>query len=240
MKGNQFRRKLFFAATALFLLACALPSLQSSSTPAPQALSPEQLGLAIEQTAAAAKTQTVTYLPPTLTPTVTRFPTSTPVALSSTPTFLYLLPTFTPLPTWTPLPGIIVQIPSGEVGSGNGTSESGDSPFTGKEWTCAIRGKNPSMGTVFKPGAKFYVAITLMNTGTKTWTNNGVDFVYTGGLRIEGKRIQDIPRTVAPGNEITLESMLIAPEKPDKYNTYWTLKVGSYPFCGVKYSFEVK
>ena len=100
MRGQRFRKKVFYAATALFLLACALPSFLASPTQAPQALAPEQLGMAIEQTADAAKTQTVTYLPPTLTPTVTRFPTSTSVALSSTPTFLYLLPTFTPLPTW--------------------------------------------------------------------------------------------------------------------------------------------
>lgn len=69
MRGQRFRKKVFYAATALFLLACALPSFLTSPTQAPQALAPEQLGMAIEQTADAAKTQTVTYLPPTLTPT---------------------------------------------------------------------------------------------------------------------------------------------------------------------------
>jgi hypothetical protein len=226
---------MIFMAAGLFLLACALPSLSASSpTQSPPSLAPELLGTSIVQTVAAAQTETVVYAPPTLTPTVTLLPTWTPAVLTSTPTFIFALPTFTPLPTWTPTPGAIIDIPGG---IGNATS---DSPFTGREWTCAIRGKYPPMGTVVTHGDSFYVSITLMNTGTKTWTNNGVDFVYTGGYRVEGTRIQDSPFTVAPGREVTFSSLLVAPKKPDTYNTYWTLQVGNHLFCGVKYTFKVK
>ena len=238
MKGKRFRRIIFSMATALFVLACALPSLGTGSpTQAPQGLSPELLGTPIAQTAAAAQTQTIVYLPPSLTPTQTPFPTGTQIEVTSAPTFIFALPTFTPLPTWTPIPGIIVQIPGV---SANPAGTDSDSPFTGEEWTCGIRTKNPPMGTVVERGASFYVTITLFNSGTKTWTNNGIDFVYTGGYRIEGTRIQDLPITVASGKEVKVKSLVIAPKKPDTYNIFWTLQVGNYKFCGMKYTFEVK
>ena len=239
MIGKRSRRILFSVAAALFMLACALPSLGTKSpTQSPQGLAPELLGTSIAQTAAAAKTQTVIYMPPSLTPTLTPFPTGTQIEVTSAPTFLFALPTFPPLPTGTPIPGIIIQIPGG--GSGNSAGTDSDSPFTGEEWTCGIRTKNPPMNTVVERGASFYVTITLFNSGTKTWTNNGIDFVYTGGYRIEGTRIQDLPLTVAPGKEVKVKSLIIAPKKPDIYNIFWTLQVGNYKFCGMKYTFEVK
>ena len=62
MRGQRFRRLLFSVASALFVLACALPSLGTGSpTQAPQGLSPELLGTPIAQTAAAAQTQTIVY-----------------------------------------------------------------------------------------------------------------------------------------------------------------------------------
>ena len=153
-------------------------------------------------------------------------------------TFLFLFPTVTPLPSSTLLPGIIIQNPgAGVVGEGTAVD---DSVFTGKEWTCAIRGKSPPMGAVIGRGVSFYVSITLFNTGTKTWTNNGVDFVYKGGFRVQGRRIQDLPFSIATGQQITLQSLLVAPKTPDTYNTYWDMMVGRTTFCGVKYTFEVK
>lgn len=237
MKELRFRRTAFWVVVALFLLACSFPSLGASApTQAPQALVPELLGTSIAQTAVAAQAQTVVNAPPSLTPTLTPLPTWTPVKLTSTPTFFFALPTVTALPTWTPIPGMIFQIPGGG-GNGNATSES---LFTGKEWTCAIRDKNPPMGAIVAPGASFYVSITLFNSGTRAWPQNSVDFRYRNGLRNDGKPIQDFPRTVASGSEITLQILLTAPDKPDIYNTVWSLKVGRRFFCGVKYSFKVE
>ena len=96
------------------------------------------------------------------------------------------------------------------------------------------------MGTDVEGGASFYVTITLFNSGTKTWTNNGIDFVYTGGYRNEGTRIQDLPITVASEKVVKVKTLVIAPKKPERYNIFWTLQVGNYKFCGMKYTFEVK
>lgn len=96
------------------------------------------------------------------------------------------------------------------------------------------------MGAVIQAGTSFYVSITLFNSGTRNWPRDSVDFHYKSGFRNEGKLIQDLPRSVAPGDQITLNIYLTAPDKRDTYGTIWTLQVGNNPFCGVKYSFEVK
>ncbi len=236
MSRQRFPRIIIWLMAALILSACTFPLL-TKPTQVPQFLAPELLGTSIVQTADVAKTQTVVYMPPSITPSPTRFPTGTLIVASSPSTFVFALPTFTPLPTWTPTPGIVIQIPGGGTGS---PGVAIDNPFTGKEWTCAIREKSPPMGAVIQQGASFSVAITLFNSGTKTWTNNDVDFQYQSGFRNEGKLIQDLPKTITPGNQITLQFLLTAPDKPDVYSTIWTLKVGNHPFCGVKYSFEVK
>ncbi len=240
MNGQRLNRMTTWLAVTLFLLACSVPSLAAPSvTQIPQVMDSQSLGTSIVETAVAAQTQTVVNLPSSATPTYTSQPIRTPPTFTPSPTFIYLLPTFTPLPTWTPLPGIIIQVPAGTGGAGSNATST-DSPFTGREWTCAIHGKTPAMGMVVKPGASFYVSFTLMNTGTKSWAYNSVDFVYTGGWRIEGPKVQDLPFTVKPGGEVTLKSLIVAPEAPEKYNTFWTLQVGNYQFCGIKYSFEVK
>jgi hypothetical protein len=233
MSGKRFRGFIFF--TALALQACVSPFF-AQTTSTLQAPSLLELDAAVEQTAVAAQTQTAIFAPPSLTPSPTRFPTGTLIAAASAPTFLFALPTITPLPTWTPTPGAVIQIPGG---GGNATDD-GESIFTGKEWTCAIRDKNPPMDAVIPAGTSFYVSITLFNNGTRAWPQDSVDFRYKSGLRNEGKPIQDLPKTIKPGNQITLQIALVAPDKPDTYSTIWTLKVGNNPFCGVKYSFQVK
>jgi hypothetical protein len=233
MIGPQFRRVIIWLGAALFLLACALPLL-TTPTQAPQALVPRLLGTPIAQTAAAAKTQTVVNLPPSLTPTLTPFPTGTKIVVSSVPTFFFALPTLTPVPTWTSPAGLIIQ---GSGGSGNNNS---DSPFTGKEWTCIVTATSPRKEALIEAGVNFYAYFTVMNTGTKTWPNNGVDFIYTGGYRLEGGKIHDLPKTTPTGAKVTIKALYVSPTIPGVYNSFWTLKVGRYSFCEMKISFEVK
>jgi hypothetical protein len=240
MNGHGIRRISIWLVTALFLLACVSPLLLTSSpTQAPQSLAPALLGTSIAQTAAAAQTQTVVYLPPSLTPTPTRFPTGTPITISSIPTFFFGIPTLTPRPSETPV-GLIIQLPGVPGGGSNPLGINSDSPFTGKEWTCLVTEKSPKMGAVMQPGVNFFVSFTLLNTGTKTWPKKGVDFVYKAGYPQEGGRIQDFPKSVASGGEVTLTAFYVAPKVPDTYNSYWTLKVGRLSFCTMKISFVIK
>jgi hypothetical protein len=238
MMGLRNKRILILFVTGIFLLACALPSL-GSSTQVLQSLAPESLETPIAQTAAAANTLTALYSPPTLTPTLTPFPTGTLIEAPTFPTFIFALPTLTPLPTLTFTPGASIQGPAGSNGSSAGSAD-GNSPFTGKEWTCSLTEKEPKNGSVLEPGKNFYAYFTILNTGTKTWPSNGVDFLYTGGYRHNDGKIYDLPSSVAPGNKITVKVLFTAPKNVGSYNSYWTLMVGKLKFCSMRIGFEIK
>jgi hypothetical protein len=239
MIGQRVQRIFVCLASALILIACALP-LIGSPTQVPQPLSPQLLGTPVAQTAVAAKTETAINLPPSLTPTLTPFPTGTLIEAPTLPTFIFALATFTPLPTLTFTPGASVQGPAGGNGSSGGGNANGGSPFTGKEWTCVLAEKEPKNGSVLEPGKDFYAYFTILNTGTKTWPSNGVDFMYTGGYRHNDGKIYDLPASVAPGNKITVKVLFTAPKNAGSYNSYWTLMVGKLKFCSMRIGFEIK
>lgn len=235
MNGKYLNKNKLWCLTVLLLSGCAFPSFgEPAQIQVPATQSIEILGTSIIQTAEAAQTQTVTSVPPT-TPTHTPTPSLVPtITFTPTPTFVFSLYTATPI--------VIVTetsiVPISE-GGGAGTSSDGYI-LTGKEWTCTVTFKSPGKGAVIAMGKTFYVYWTVINTGTKTWTNNGVDFVYSGGLRMNGRRIQDLPLNVAPGNKVTFKIEVTAPEREDTYSTIWTLKVGRRDFCGMKVTFDVK
>jgi Ig-like domain from next to BRCA1 gene len=227
MKEQSIRRSFLWIIAVVLLQACASPA------PTPSPLPPDKLGTVVAGTVGAAQTQTDISFPPSSTPTLTRTPSLTPTVATPTATFFFSLPTLSPTPTQTPLiPTALTSTVSGR--SGTATSNANASA---KEWICGIAGKT---SPVVSPEAKFSLSYTLRNTGTKTWTFNGVDYVYLSGFRHEGTRIKDLPTTITPGNTITLRIQFIAPKKPGVYNSIWTLTVGNHPFCRVKLSFEVK
>lgn len=218
----------------LFLLACVLPS---AGKPLPTQVSglsaPEMLGTVIAQTALAAQTQTVAVLPKTLTPTLTRESTSTFIAQPSTPTPFSLFPAGVPVETIDPAYAATAGV------SGLGIIDPPDEiPYTGLPWTCVVRSTTPR-GGIIQSGTEFYAYWTVINTGTKAWTSNTVDFIYKSGYRHEERKIQDLSSTVASGRSVTLKALYIAPKKPGIYTAIWTLKVGNRPFCGMKMFFEV-
>ena len=74
----DIRRAFFIAILLPILLACAVPGF---STPAPKPTTDNRLQVMVEETVAAALTQTAQAVPPTLTPTFTPEPAATPTAL---------------------------------------------------------------------------------------------------------------------------------------------------------------
>lgn len=89
-------------------------------------------------------------------------------------------------------------------------------------------------------GKEFYVTWTVLNTGTKNWTVNTIDFIYVNGYRHEGKPIQDLWKNVPSGRTIDLRVLFKAPKAPGEYRATWTLKVGNRVFCGMRTIFEVR
>ncbi len=228
MKRQRIRCTWLGVIIAVLLQACG------SQAPTPSPLPPEKLGTVVAGTVGAAQTQTVIFMPPSSTPTLTRTPSLTPTVATPTATFFFALPTLSPTATATSVAP--TAIPGSGTGN-SGVSGTATKNPNAKEWICGISGKT---SPIVSPEAKFSLSYTLRNTGTKTWTINGVDYVYLSGFRHEGTRIQDLPSTITPGNTITLRIQFIAPKKLGIYNSIWTLKVGNHPFCRVKLSFEVK
>jgi hypothetical protein len=230
------------AVLGLVLYGCIVPF---AGTPASgQAETPQSVGVLqtlIVQTAAAAQTQTVAFLPTstnTSIPSATLFPTRTPLTPTLTPTYIYAFPTFTrTTPTHTPQ---LIPIASKDTAADVGDATVTRLPKIPKEWNCTITGKAPPMGTSVDRKAKFSVSWTIKNTGTKIWTSNTIDFVYTGGFRSDERPIQDLRSTVAPGGSITVKVQLAASKFPGTYNIFWSLKVGKTKFCHMKYTFEVR
>lgn len=217
-------------AITLFLLACISPNLAPKPTPPNETISQEDLGTLVAGTSNAARIQTASSQP-TITPTftVTRIPSET---FTSTPTFIYLLPTATLIPSYTPI------IPVGNI-IVNGTIMV-DERLTDRPWSCLVTGSTPPRNVAQKPGKDFYVTWSVMNTGTETWSNNGIDFVYETGYRTEQRQIQDLSRSVVSGGSIGLKILLTAPKNAGTYSAIWALKVGNKAFCHMKIVFKVE
>ena len=242
-----------------FMIAGVLVAGQISCGLQPAAPNPEEtqpvlsLDTIIAETARAAQTRTATAIlvfTSTTTATSTN-PADQTMTATRTPIPVYLSPTLVPsaTPTQTSLP---IPTEALQAAYANGPSTAPASAPDGgeeavptikktpKEWDCLITAKSPPKGSTIKPRSDFVVSWTVTNRGTKTWTNNGVDFVYDGGYRHEGRALQDLPVTVYPGGSITLKVTMTSPKQEGLYDVIWTLKVGRTTFCHLKHTFEVK
>ena len=232
MNKKNFQKIGGWLGLGFIMLACI-----STSAPVQVAepLSMDALGTVIVQTAAAAQTQTVVVWK---SPTFTTTPSLTPTLPTPTATFYFSLFTSTPvIDIETTDPAYIVE-------EGNSTSGGGSSndpvPYTGKPWTCIGLEKSHPTGAIVQAGKGFTAYWTVLNTGTKTWTSNTVDFVYKSGYRHDGRVIKDISSEVEPGRSLTLKVSFTAPKTAGERTAIWTLKVGNHPFCGMKITFDVK
>ena len=217
---------LYLFTTVAFILAC-VPAI--AITPYPTT-DPNVLNTVIVQTANAASTQTAAAQPtatftPSMTPTQ---PTQTPSpTATSTVIFILSSPTQIVVPTFT-------LISSSSGGSGSGSSGSSSDPYA-----CQILSVNPANGTTMKQDTDFDATWKVKNTGTKTWDQNSVDFVYDSGTDMAKRDGYDLNSNVKSGQEISLGADMVAPTKNGNYTTTWTLRVGSDEFCKMSLTINV-
>ena len=226
----------------LFTLACIFPALSPSATDVDQSQTQNTLPTAIAQTVAAARSQTASAAPSaTVTPTPTLVPTSaftgTPTVPTATRTEIPVYVSATSIPTTVPTATKAIPTSAAQVSSDSGV-EVPTEKLAG-EWTCIITARSPANGLVAKAKQVIEISWTVRNTGTKTWTRNGVDFVFQRGIRHVGGRIQDFPTAVGPGGTINFKVSIEAPKQAKSYNVVWALQVGNYAFCEMKFSFSV-
>lgn len=223
----------------LFLLACVSSgSGTPASTPVPEAKIRKTLEAIVIETAAAAQTQTTTARPPTLTPTITRTPSQTPTQPTPSPTFFYSL--FTATLTFD------IQVEATDA-SLNATAQylnsigavdvgGGDIRIINRMWACYVR-YSPNLQV--HPGYEFYGGWEIMNIGSEPWASTTVDFIYKGGYRHEGTRIQDLHSTVGSGKLLIIGATFIAPKRVGSYHAHYILQVGNNAFCPMWMDFNV-
>lgn len=202
-------------------MSCDVSYLLPSGPTFPTAV-PGAVETIVAGTAGAAQTQTAALIrpssTPTSTPTVTRTPTFTP---TSTPTF-------------------IVVIAKRTNTAKPGTSTATLVPGSSGEYACRLIDQSPQDGTKFPPKASFDAVWEVRNTGTKTWSDGSVDFVYVSGRKMHEQAVYDLSDTVATGDTIDLIVDMTAPNNPGTYKAEWALKVSGDLFCHVDIQIVVK
>ncbi len=201
----------FPAFSLLAILGCVSPFYASS----PLSNEPsEPIETVIVRTADAAFTQTAFAKPPTATASQTPLPTKT-ASITPSPTVTFIFSTWTP-----PAP------PTSSVSR------------TGSAYSCTVTSASPSSSLA--PRTSFDGKWVVYNTGNKSWDSNSTDYYYSSGTRMHEKGAYDLPRTVDPGDSISLTVDMISPKNSGSYETVWRLRVGKTQFCNMSLTITVK
>ena len=210
MIHRNYRIFSFLIMTAL-VLACVPTTLIPVSSPVPT-FDPNSINTVIVLTADAAATQTALMIPPTLTPTVTMFPSNTPPPTETpTPTFLFILPTST-VPSSTP---------------------TADTSGSGSQFACRVDSQTPSNNSTFAQGANFDAHWLVTNIGTDAWDSNSADYRFSNGDRIHRASIYDFNKSVPSGKQTEIVVAMKAPDSAGTYTTTWKINIGKERFCSM-------
>lgn len=232
IKRKSVRSILFLLGIVLIISACGSPVVVGSPVSSP---APGVVETIIFETAAAARTQTAQFLPPTQiitdTPTPSKTPTQTPLP---TATVLFLFPTNTQ-----------VVLPTFTIASGGGSGRPTETPNPNTHnyqgtLRCALVGKSPRDGTVFRPRKKFTVVWTVKNTGTAAWRKHIIDYRYIGGDKFHDKARYDMNIIVDPGETVEMAVEMHAPKEPGNYETTWVVGLNTGGLCKMTLAIVVR
>ena len=82
--------------------------------------------------------------------------------------------------------------------------------------------QKPTDGTNFAAGEEFDGAWTFKNIGTTTWSTD-YDYRFSGGTNFSPVKFYALPKSVAPGETITIYADMVAPDTAGRYVSYWEL-----------------
>jgi hypothetical protein len=203
------KRILFTTLTVIFLLAACAPA--PVVTPNPVDIA-NQVATSVALTVASQNLDTQQAAPVV---TDTAVPTATP-AIVDTPTAI--------LPTATPF---VIVPPTTVPGGGGGTSN------TKPDYACDIIHQRPFDYTIFKPGDRFDIKWTILNTGTKTM-RAGLDLKYNSGTQMTSVTLLELP-AIEPGGQYALQLDAVAPEREGTYIMTYIVEGGvCYPYVAIK------
>ncbi len=217
----------------LITIACSLPGLR----PASQTENPEQIATQIQQTAQVLQTQfayqtleaqatglalgTPFVTQSSAQPTVTPWPSITPVGSASvTP-----VPSLTPLGQSTPWP---TSTPIRPFPTAPATVTSIAVACNQAAFVADVSAQD---GSIFWPGEVFTKAWRLKNTGSCTWTPDYL-VVFSGGDKMSGPDAARLNVTVRPGETVDIVIPQKAPGK-GAYIGYWKMANASGAQFGI-------
>ena len=194
---SAWKKNLLLGVVAMIVLLSACQPAQ----PTQDAIDIEnQVATSVALTVAAQNAQTQAAVSPTPVATNTTLPTQTEVGVASpTP-----LPTLITLPTAT----VIVLPTSNSGGGGGGTT-------TKPQYACDTIRRRPFDNTSFRPGDKFDIKWTIVNTGTKTMVA-GLDLKYNSGTQMTNRTRVELPE-LKPGAQFAVDFDAVAPSKEGTY-----------------------
>jgi hypothetical protein len=177
---------------SLFSLSLSIILLLSACSTATPTMSPDEIMTSIAETVAVDFTRTAIARP---TDTPTPLPTPTNTATPVTPTIVV---TNTPAGTQVP-----TSIPGGQDAG---------------VWVSS----NPADGSNITAGQPFDVNVTLMNTGTTTWTT-AYAIKFINGERMSAPETIYLPIEVPPTKSITLTVKFTAPSTGGTVRSNWQI-----------------
>jgi hypothetical protein len=193
----------------IFLLAACMPA--QVTTPDPAEIE-NQVATSVALTVASQNLETAQAAPQE---TATPLPTDTPAVVDSpTP----IVPTATPF----------VVVPPTTVPGGGG-AVSNPKP----EYACDVIHQRPYDNTIFKPGDKFDIKWTILNTGTKIM-QDGLDLKYNSGTQMTAVTRVELPQ-LDPREQYDLQFDAVAPSKQGTYVMTFIVEGGlCYPYIVIK------
>jgi hypothetical protein len=173
-----------------------------------------EVATSVALTVAAQNAQTAAAVSPTPVATNTTLPTQTPAGVVDTPT---VLPTAT-----------AVVIPPTAVSGGGG----GGAAPTKNPYSCDTIRRRPLDNTSFRPGDRFDIKWTIVNTGTKTMVA-GLDLKFNSGTQMTNRTRVELPE-LDPKEQFAVDFDAVAPEKEGTYIMAFMVEGGlCYPYVAI-------
>jgi hypothetical protein len=99
-------------------------------------------------------------------------------------------------------------------------------------YACDVIRQRPFDNQVLRPGDKFDIKWTILNTGTATW-EAGKDLAYFSGPKLTRAGALELPQ-MKPRAQFSVAFDAVAPEKPGFYVMTWKLQGGfCYPYVAI-------
>jgi hypothetical protein len=197
-------------AVILLLAAC-----QPAPVPTQSAIDLEdEVATIVALTVAAQNAQTQAAVSPTPVVTNTTLPTQTDSA-PATPTLVLPAATAT-----------VVVLPTSSSGGGGGGTT------TKPQYACDTIRRRPLDNTSYRPGARFDIKWTIVNTGTKTMVA-GLDLKYNSGEQMTNRTRVELPE-LKPGDQFAVDFDAVAPSKEGTYIMTFLVEGGlCYPYVAI-------